>query len=110
MSNSQIFQSNFDLIIIDEAHRLSNTTSGIYKIVSDLVARSKPLGIYAITGTPITNRPINFYNILKIINAPIASDWNYYVTRYCDAKSFYKKMNVMLIQHFLQVKEQKRME
>lgn len=91
MSNSQIFQSNFDLIIIDEAHRLSNTTSGIYKIVSDLVARSKPLGIYAITGTPITNRPINFYNILKIINAPIASDWNYYVTRYCDAKSFYKK-------------------
>lgn len=91
MSHSDIFKSKFDLIIIDEAHRLSNTTSGIYKIVSDLVVRSNPKGIYAITGTPITNRPINFFNILKIIGAPIASDWTHYVTRYCDGKSFYKK-------------------
>ena len=64
MSNSQLFQSKFDLVIIDEAHRLSNTKSGIFKIVSDLVKRSNPKGIYAITGTPITNRPINFFNML----------------------------------------------
>lgn len=49
MEDSQLFQSQFDLIIIDEAHRLSNTSSGIYKIVSDLVKRSKPMGIYEIT-------------------------------------------------------------
>lgn len=91
MAESQLYQSQFDLIIIDEAHRLSNTSSGIYQIVSDLVSRSKPKGIYAITGTPITNRPINFYNILKIIGAPISLDWNHYVTRYCDGKHFYKK-------------------
>lgn len=91
MENSQLFQSKFDLIIIDEAHRLSNTTSGRYKIVSDLVKRSSPRGIYELTGTPITNRPINFFNMLKIIDAPVAKDWKYYVMRYCDGKEMFLK-------------------
>ena len=91
MENSQLYQSNFDLIIIDEAHKLSNTSSGIFKIVSDLVKRSKPEAIYELTGTPITNKPINFYNILKIIGAHVADDWQYYVERYCDGKKFYNK-------------------
>jgi len=91
MSKSQIFQSKFDLIIIDEAHRLSNTTSGRYKIMSDLVSRSKPRGIFELTATPITNKPINFFNLLKIIGSPLAKDWKEYVMRYCDGKSFFKK-------------------
>lgn len=91
MSDSQLFQSHFDLIIIDEAHRLSNTSSGRYKIISDFVKRAKPNGVFELTGTPITNRPINFFNLLKIIDCPLANDWEYYVTRYCDGKSFYKK-------------------
>ncbi len=91
MENSQLYQSKFDLIIIDEAHKLSNTSSGFFKIVSDLVKRSNPEAIYELTGTPITNKPINFYNILKIIGSPIADDWQYYVERYCDGKKFYNK-------------------
>lgn len=91
LETSDMFNANFDLIIIDEAHRLSNTTSGIYKIVSDFVKRLKPRGIYALTGTPITNRPINFFNILKIIGARIADDWQYYVEQYCDGTFFYNR-------------------
>ena len=91
MENSQLYQSRFDLMIIDEAHRLSNTTSGFYKIMSDLVKRSNPKGIYELSGTPITNRPINFYNILKIIGAAVADDWKYYVERYCDGRFFYNR-------------------
>ena len=91
MDNSQLFQSQFDLFIIDEAHRLSNTTSGIYKIMSDLVKRSNPTGIYELTGTPITNRPINFFNLLKLIDAPLSRDWKEYVERYCDGKFFYNR-------------------
>lgn len=91
MENSQLYQSKFDLFIIDEAHRLSNTTSGFYKIMSDLVKRSNPKGIYELSGTPITNRPINFYNLLKLIDAPISRDWRDYVERYCDGKFFYNK-------------------
>jgi len=91
MESSQLYKSKFDLIIIDEAHRLSNTTSGIFKIVSDLVKRSKPNGIFELTGTPITNKPINFFNLLKLIDAPVAKDWQYYVERYCDGKHFFNK-------------------
>ena len=91
MENSQLYQSKFDLFIIDEAHRLSNTTSGFYKIMSDLVKRSNPKGIYELSGTPITNRPINFYNLLKLIDAPISRDWMDYVERYCDGKFFYNR-------------------
>ena len=89
MSNSQLFQSKFDLIIIDEAHRLSNTTSGIYKIVSDLVKRSNPDGIFELTGTPITNDNKNLYNLLKIIGHRVTEDWEYYMKRYCGAKTYF---------------------
>lgn len=108
MENSQLFQSKFDLIIIDEAHRLSNNTSGIFKIVSDLVKRSNPLGIYELSGTPITNRPINLYNLLKIISAPISNDWKYYVERYCDGKTFFnKKERAAYTKIFLGMKKKK---
>ena len=91
MSESQLFQAKYDLIIIDEAHRLSNSTSGRFKILSDLIKRSNPKGIFELTGTMITNSSKNLYNLLKIIDLPITKDWQYYMTRYCGAKVFYKK-------------------
>lgn len=84
MKNSQLFQSHFDLIIIDECHRLSNNTSGRYKVISDFIEKSNPRGIFAVTGTPITNRPYNLYNILKLIDAEITRDWEFYVKQYCN--------------------------
>lgn len=91
MANSQLFQSKFDLIIIDEAHRLSNANSGRYKIITDLIKRSNPKGIYELTGTMITNNPMNLYNILKIIDADITKDWQSYVINYCDGKQIFVK-------------------
>ena len=91
MAESQLFQAKYDLIIIDEAHRLSNSTSGRFKIISDLVKRSNPNGIFELTGTMITNSSKNLYNLLKIIGVWVTDDWQYYMTRYCGAKIFYKK-------------------
>lgn len=91
MSNSQLFQSKFDLIIIDEAHKLSNNKSGRYKITLDLINRSKPNGIYLLTGTMMTNNPMNLYHILKLIDADITKDWASYVRNYCDGKQIYVK-------------------
>lgn len=78
------------LIIIDEAHVLSNMTSIRYKIIRDLVKRGNPNSIYAATGTPITNNPQNFFCVLQFLNDPITDDYNYYMERYCDAKKFPK--------------------
>jgi SWI/SNF-related matrix-associated actin-dependent regulator 1 of chromatin subfamily A len=76
------------LIIIDEAHKLSDMTSIRYKIIKDLVKRGKPDSIYAATGTPITNNPQNFYCVLQFLGDPITDDYYYYMERYCAAKKF----------------------
>ena len=91
MNNSQLFQSKFDLIIIDEIHRLSNNSSIRYKVIMDLINRSNPKGIYGLTGTLISNNPMNFYNILKIIDADVCNDWTYYMKTFCGGKQIYVK-------------------
>lgn len=72
------------LVIIDEAHRLSNSTSIRYKVIKDLLKRGNPDGIYEVTGTPITNRPMNLYHVLSFLGDPITDNWEEYVKRYCD--------------------------
>lgn len=76
------------LIIIDEAHSLSNNTSDRFKLIKNLIAKGNPDGVWLSTGTPITNYPENYFNLLVLVGDPIADDWNYYASRYCDAKRF----------------------
>jgi SWI/SNF-related matrix-associated actin-dependent regulator 1 of chromatin subfamily A len=91
MLESQLFQMNFDLIIIDEVHKLSNSTSGRYKIVSDLIKRTNPQGLYLMSGTPITNNPKNAFNILRLLDHYVTRNYTDYVMRYCDGKQFFDK-------------------
>lgn len=78
------------LIIIDEAHVLSDMSSIRYKVIKDLVKRAQPDSIYAATGTPITNNPMNFYCVLQFLGDPITDDYFYYMERYCNARKFPK--------------------
>ena len=75
-------------IIIDEAHRLSNSTSIRYKVIKDLIKKGEPDSLYLSTGTPITNNPKNLFCLLQLLNDPIKDDWNYYMNRYCGARKF----------------------
>ena len=81
----QYIMNKKSLIIVDEAHRLSDNTSIRYKVINDLIKRGKPDSVYLATGTPITNSPQNFYCVLKLINDTITDDWDYYMKRYCGA-------------------------
>ena len=71
------------LIIIDEAHRLSNLKADRYKIIRDLIKRGNPDSVFLATGTPITNNPENYFNLLQIIEDPVADDREFYLKRYC---------------------------
>lgn len=86
LEQSPMFLANFDCVIIDEAHKLSNNTSIRYKVIEDFLKRSNPKYVFLLTGTPLTNKPINLYNILKLIDAEVTHDYQYYVTRYCEGK------------------------
>ena len=89
MEESPLFNAKFDCIIIDEVHKLSNNKSIRYKAVSDFLKRSNPEYIFLATGTPLTNRPINLYWILKLINAEITKDYKYFVKRYCGGREIH---------------------
>lgn len=86
LANSPMYQyiaGKKSLIIIDEAHELSNTTSQQYKIIKSLLTNGKPHSVYLATGTPVTNNPENYYALLALLNDPIAQDYEAYMQRYC---------------------------
>lgn len=91
LRNSPLFLNDFKCVIIDEAHKLSNPKSIRYKTISDFIKKSKPEYLFLLTGTPLTNRPIQFYNVLSLINAEVCRDYNYYTTRFCGAREMHKK-------------------
>lgn len=91
LENSPLFLNKFDCVIIDEAQKLSNNSSTRYKVIYDFLKRANPNYVFLLTGTPLTNKPINLYYILKLIDAPITRDYRYFIKRYCDAKTFHLK-------------------
>lgn len=84
--NSIILNSKFDLVIIDEAHYVSNAQAQRTKIIMDLTKNIKKL--WLLTGTPMTSRPMNYYNILKLIDSPVSQNWQAYAIRYCAGYQF----------------------
>jgi SWI/SNF-related matrix-associated actin-dependent regulator 1 of chromatin subfamily A len=84
--------SQFDLMIVDEAHYLKNHDSIRGMIVADLVKKLKMEYVWLLTGTPVANRPKDLYNLLKIIDHPLAENWQFYVKRYCDGKKITRKL------------------
>jgi len=93
MENQHLVQGNFDLVIIDEAHYLKDHKSIRGSIMKDLCVKHNIPKVWLLTGTPVANRPKDYYNLLALIKAPIAKDWMFYVKRYCDARSFYKELS-----------------
>jgi SWI/SNF-related matrix-associated actin-dependent regulator 1 of chromatin subfamily A len=83
---SLILKSNFDLVIIDEAHAAKNGQAQRTKLINDLV---KDIGrLWLLTGTPMTSRPIDYYNLLNLVDSPVAKNWLAYVVRYCGGYQF----------------------
>lgn len=84
--NSLISQANFELIILDEAHYISNAQAQRTKLVNSFVKKVNYL--WLLTGTPMTNRPMNYYNLLNLIESPVAQNWLAYAIRYCQGYQF----------------------
>ena len=85
-NESLITQSNFDLVIMDEAHMISNTQAQRTKVINNFVKGIKY--VWLLTGTPMTSRPMNYYNLLSIIESPVAQNWMAYAIRYCQGYQF----------------------
>ena len=85
-SESIIINSKFDLVIVDEAHYVQNSQAQRTKLINDIGRKVER--VWLLTGTPITSRPINYFNLLNLIDSPVAQNWMAYVKRYCNGFQF----------------------
>ena len=81
-----LVNTNFDLAIVDEAHYISNTTANRTRLLNDVLETIPK--VWLLTGTPMTSRPINYFNLLKIVDSPLTLNWQSYVRRYCAGYQF----------------------
>jgi SWI/SNF-related matrix-associated actin-dependent regulator 1 of chromatin subfamily A len=85
-NGSKILDANFDLVVIDEAHYIKNAQAQRTKLINDIVKKIDR--IWLLTGTPMTSRPIDYFNLLSLIDSPVAKNWMAYVIRYCSGYQF----------------------
>lgn len=90
--NRTLANANFDLAIIDEAHNLKNNDSIRGKIIAELSVKYKIPKVWLLTGTPVANRPMDYFNLLKIIKSPLTENWKHFAVRYCAGKQFFKTL------------------
>lgn len=77
----------WDLVVMDECHRLKNHKSKQGRAV---FGSAKVPGIYGrqmilVTGTPIVSRPIDIWPLLCCLWPDMFGDWYSFVKRYCGA-------------------------
>lgn len=75
----------WDVMVLDEAHRIKSLTSQRARSAHSLLADHTLL----LTGTPMLNRPMEMFSLLKMID-PV--EWNNYFkfgVRYCDGHKNY---------------------
>jgi SWI/SNF-related matrix-associated actin-dependent regulator 1 of chromatin subfamily A len=73
-------------ILVSNCHYIKNAQAQRTKLVNNLVKDIDRL--WLLTGTPMTSRPIDYYNLLSLVDSPVAKNWLAYVVRYCNGFQF----------------------
>ena len=72
-------------LIFDEAHYLKNHTSQRNRHAMKLCEQDGPL-VYALTGTPLTNRPRDIFPLLQLVRHAMGKSFLSFAKRYCAAE------------------------
>ena len=80
-------------LVVDEAHYIKNHKSARSRIVRDIAgaAAAGPASaggppVYALTGTPLTNRPRDLFTLLQLVGHPFGRSFLSFAKRYCAAE------------------------
>lgn len=74
---------DFDLLIADECHKIKNKKAKRSKAFRAVAKQCKSRLL--LTGTPILNRPVELFEILRVLESDLGKDFFYYINRYCAA-------------------------
>lgn len=77
----KIERGDIGLAILDEAHYIKGKKTLRAENTLDIVNKLEK--VYVLTGTPIMNRPIEMFNLLRAIKHPLGTRKTFYSTRYC---------------------------
>lgn len=79
---SDLLAAGFRTVIVDEAHAIKNDSARSKRTLALTEAADHA---YLLTGTPMTNRPRDLFNLLKAVRHPLANSFWSYAKRYCAA-------------------------
>ncbi|KAH8360100.1 hypothetical protein KR093_010806, partial [Drosophila rubida] len=91
-SESRLFSSRWERLILDEAHIIRNTKTISFQAVTNLKANYH----WALTGTPIQNCALDCFALLKFLNVPNFKDiqlWRRYLNR---GMAGHRRMNYLI--------------
>ncbi|MDE2022429.1 MAG: DEAD/DEAH box helicase [Patescibacteria group bacterium] len=74
-------RDNLGTLILDEAHYIKNRKS--IRAKESLAIAEHAEHVYCLTGTPIMNRPIEMFTLLKAIGHPLGKYITHFTKRYC---------------------------
>lgn len=83
--DSWIASMNFKTVVFDEIHYTKTTGTGRTAAAMEISKMAK--NVIGLSGTPITNRPVEFFNAINMINNKIFPSWWKYTGKYCDRKN-----------------------
>jgi SWI/SNF-related matrix-associated actin-dependent regulator of chromatin subfamily A-like protein 1 len=72
-------------IVFDEAHYLKNHDSQRSRHCRRIIAAAGDPAVFALTGTPMTNRPRDLFPLLQLCGHPMARSFLSFAKRYCAA-------------------------
>jgi len=73
-------------ILVSNCHYINNAGAMRTQLMNDILDTIP--SVWLLSGTPMTSRPINYYNLLKIVKSPLTLNWQGYVKRYCRGYQF----------------------
>jgi SWI/SNF-related matrix-associated actin-dependent regulator 1 of chromatin subfamily A len=82
--DSVIKSLNIKTAIFDEVHYCKSNSTG--RSIAGIELSTHAKYVITLSGTPIVNRPIEFYNAIQMTNNKILPTWWQYTKRYCDRK------------------------
>lgn len=81
---ARIKEMGLSTVIVDECHYIKNKGTKRYKAVRNLARGVK--NFVAISATPITIKPVEFWNILNLLRPDLFPDFFQFAFRYCDPR------------------------
>lgn len=87
-NREKILSTDFKVLILDECHYIKNYKAKRTEIITEIGKRIEH--VICLSGTPIVNRPVEFFTALNLIRPDLFPSYWEYVKKYCPSEGWTK--------------------